>query len=293
VTAILAAAMLAAGIGVGAAIGPAPEPSEAGNAASLAARLPLLIRALSAKAPGTASPAAEAGEGGGEEELVPRHRRRRRHHRLTTAAPATAEATAPSSEAGSEPGAGGHPRSSAPRSSVAKLPPVTSVWLIELNGPTFAQASAQAAAAPLLSSWSALDGQALAAEAGAAVPTPLGGTPALLHTIVQPPCPEGDATCASETSGQLTTADQFLQAALAQITGTAAYREHGLVVITFANVGVATQSGLPAGASSATLTTQPPAGVVVMSPFAHPGARPTTRFDTASPVHSLEGLLHR
>jgi hypothetical protein len=180
------------------------------------------------------------------------------------------------------------------------------VWLIELDGGTFSQAIAQPAAAPyihagvlpqatLLSGWSAIEGQALAGEAALAVKPATGAAPALLHQIVQPPCPEGaaGAACAPETPGQLTAADQFLQATLTQITGTAAYREHGLVVITFTSVGIATQAGLPAGASAATLTRQPPGGVVVMSPFARAGASLSTTFDTASPVHTLEGLLHR
>jgi hypothetical protein len=111
---------------------------------------------------------------------------------------------------------------------------------------------------------------------------------------VQPPCPEGagGAACAAETPGQLTAADEFLKATLTQITATPAYREHGLVVVTFASVGVATQAGLPAGASSATLTSQPPAGVVLLSPFARAGARSSASFNPTSPRQSLEKLLH-
>ncbi len=110
---------------------------------------------------------------------------------------------------------------------------------------------------------------------------------------MQPPCPEGaaGAACAPETPGQLTDADGFLKAALATITAAPTYKEHGLVVITFATVGIATQSELPAGSSTAELTYQPPAGVVLLSPFAAAGKRSTVAFDPTSPRQSLEALL--
>jgi hypothetical protein len=123
----------------------------------------------------------------------------------------------------------------------------------------------------------------------------VGASPPLLYSIVQPPCPEGaaGAQCAAGTPGQLTTADEFLKASVSQITSTATYREHGLIVVTFATVGVASATGLPAGASTATLTSKPPAGVVLISPFVHAGARPSTTFNPTSPEQSLEKLLHR
>jgi hypothetical protein len=305
VSVALAAAMLALGVGVGAAIGPAPEASLAG-ASSLASRLPALIAALGAQSQsraGAGAASAEA-ESANEVEPVRAHRRRRRRHAARSGSSAAAASPAASGEAATGTGAPATPTS--PASAGSGLPPVTSVWLIELAGGTFAEATAQPAAAPyldrtalpaatLLAGWSAVDGQALAADAAASVGTPVGGTPALLRTIVQPPCPEGaaGASCGPETPGQLAAADQFLQATLAQITGTAAYREHGLVVITFADVGIAAQSGLPGGASSATLTTQPAAGVALLSPFARAGTRSNAAFDAASPVHSLRALLRR
>ena len=163
------------------------------------------------------------------------------------------------------------------------------MWLIQLDGGTFEGALAQAAAAPyitgslvptatLLRSWSAVDATAFAARRRVAEPPVAGAVPPLLHSIVQPPCPEGaaGASCAPETPGQLTAADEFLKATLAEITSLSTYREHGLVVVTFATVGIATQSGLPAGASTSTLTYQPPAGVALLSPFAKAGAHPST-----------------
>jgi hypothetical protein len=302
VSAALAATMLAVGVGVGAAIGPAPEASFAGPS-SLASGLPALIAALGAQSRSATPPASAEAEGASEEAPV-RHRRRRRRHRARTGASAAAQTPTAGEEA---PRSAGAPAARSPSAAAgSKLPPVTNVWLIELAGGTFAQAQAQPSATPymhaavlpsaaLLTGWSAVDAQALAADAAAAAKTPLGGTPPLMHTIVQPPCPEGlaGATCAPETPGQLTAADQFLQTALSQVTGTAGYREHGIVVITFASIGIAAQSGLPGGASTATLTTQPAAGVALLSPFARAGTHTNVSFDPASPVHSLETLLHR
>jgi hypothetical protein len=303
VAAALAAGMLALGVAVGAAIGPAPETSLAGQ------RIPLLLPAI----------AALAGGGGA-------------HTPTSTAAvqppPVTPQPTPAASSAGkgadtdaagaaaktskTTPSAAATP---APAPSVAKtpttsteksaakttLPPVTSVWLITLSGGTFAQALAQTTAAPyldsqlvpagtLLSGWSSLDASAFASEAGL-----LGGEPPqTLDSIVQPPCPEGaaGAACAPETAGALTAADEFLKATLPAITSSAAYRAHGLVVITFGSVGNATASSLPAGASTATLSSEPAVGVLLLSPFARAGARPTTLFNPTSPKQSLSGLLH-
>jgi hypothetical protein len=146
-----------------------------------------------------------------------------------------------------------------------------------------------------LPSWSALSATGFANDAALVEHrAALGTTPPLLHSIVQPPCPEGapGAACAAGTPGSLTAADQFLQATLATITATTTYSEHGLVVVTFATVTDPTAAELPAGASTATLATQPPAGAVLLSPFAKAGARPTATFNPTSPKQSLEKLLH-
>jgi hypothetical protein len=182
------------------------------------------------------------------------------------------------------------------------LPAITSVWLIELSGASFSQALAQASAAPyihaqlipkgtLLSGWSAVEGGALAGEVSLLTGTP----PQTLETIVQPPCPEGAAAaqCAPETSGALIAADSFLQQTVPTITSLAAYRERGLIVVTFGAVGSAAATGLPAGAATATLSTTPASGVLLLSPFARAGARSTTAFNPASPKQSLEQLLHK
>jgi hypothetical protein len=294
--ALLAAAMLGVGIAVGAAIGPAPQ-SSLGAAAGLAQRLPLLIAGIDSHrrstTPTATSPAGEEAPSA-VEATAARHRKRK----ARPAAASTPESSEPSSEESSSAG-------SETKKQTKKLPAVTSVWLIELAGGSFEAALTQASAAPyvntqllpqatLLKGWSALDGSAFASEAAIAEPPSAGSTPPLLHSIVQPPCPEGaaGASCAAETPGQLTAADEFLKTTLASITGTSTYKEHGLVVITFATVGIATQSELPAGASTATLTYQPPAGVALLSPFVRGGQRSTVAFNPTSPRQSLEKLLH-
>jgi hypothetical protein len=301
--AVLAAAMLAVGAGVGAAIGPAPDASLAGGVAGLAQRLPLILASIAAgEHTSSSAPAGAAAEA--PPASTPRHRHARQRSigkGAGTTSPTTAATTSAPSLA--------EPSPTTPTNTGATknrtLPAITSVWLIELSGGTFAQALAQTGAAPyidgqlipagtLLSGWSALAAGAFASDAALADPLAPGASPPILRSIVQPPCPEGAAgsPCAPETSGQLTAADEFLKATMAQITTSAAYREHGLVVVTFATVAVAAAAGLPAGASSATLASQPPAGALLVSPFARAGARPKTTFDPTSPRRSLEALLH-
>jgi hypothetical protein len=176
------------------------------------------------------------------------------------------------------------------------------VWLIELSGSTFSQALAQATAAPFINSqargagtlasgWSALEASAFASDAALLAGKP----PQLLDTIVQPPCPEGaaGAQCVPETSGAISAADSFLKQALPSLTSSVAYREHGLIVITFGAVGNATASGLAPGAATATLSAEPPAGALLLSPFIHAGSRSAIAFNPTSPKRSLEALLHR
>jgi hypothetical protein len=298
VTAMLAAGMLALGVAVGAAIGPAPSSSLASS--SLPALLGSLTRIAATRAlqsstaavqPPPITPAA-----------TPARKKRSRGSRAgksastqttpsTTTTTSTPEATTPTSKAPTSTG----------KAKTTTLPPIAKVWLIELTGATLSQAIAQPSAAPyidtqaipagtLLSGWSGLDGGAFANE------TALLATsgPQIIDTIVQPPCPEGapGASCAAETPGALTAADEFLKATVPTITSTAAFRESGLIVVTFASVGSATATGLPAGASTATLTAQPPAGVLLISPFASVGASSSKAFNPTSPKQSLSELLH-
>jgi hypothetical protein len=295
VTAVLAAAMLAVGVGVGAAIGPAPTASFAGDTPALVAKLLSELAARNRSSGPTAS--SQAPPATAPETIAP-------------SAPAASASSAPASvaetpAAGSQSSAGETetPGTSGPTAK-SKVPAVTNVWLIELSGPSYEELLAQKAAAPyisgqlissgtLLTGWSAIQGSAFASEAALAAPSSAVGTPPIVHSIVQPPCPEGAAgeSC-STPAGALKAADEFASATLPQITGTAAFREHGLAVVTFATVGVAAQEGLPAGASSATLTSQPPAGVLLISPFAKAGSRSSVSYQVAAPVHTIEALLH-
>jgi hypothetical protein len=296
VTAALAAAMLAIGVAVGAAIGPAPSPSLANP--SLPALIASLARGAAARA-AQATTAAVQPPAVTAESTPTRKRRRRKHRSASTEEASSATTTTPTPETEAT-----TPISTTPKSKpkTSTLPPITHVWLIELAGTSFADAIAQPAAAPyidtqavpagtLLSGWSGLDGGAFASETALLANEP----PQLLDTIVQPPCPEGaaGASCAPETPGALTAADEFLKATVPTITSTPAFRENGLIVVTFASVASATATGLPAGAATATLTAQPPAGVLLISPFASVGAHSSTTFKPTSPKQSLEKLLRR
>jgi hypothetical protein len=296
---VLASAMLAVGVAVGAAIGPAPDSSLAGNS-GIVQKLPALIATLAGQRQAAAPPATTAAV------APPAVTPQATPSSSSLPASSTSSASAsPSSTPAAEPSPT-TPGTTNASGGKATLPPITSVWLIELSGVSFAEALAAPAAAPYisgqlipkgtyLSGWSALSASAFANDAALAEHRgALGATPPLLHSIVQPPCPEGaaGAVCASGTPGALTAADEFLKLALASITTTTTYGEHGLVVVTFATVGNATASELPVGASTATLTSQAPAGVVLLSPFAKAGARPATAFNPTSPKQSLEKLLH-
>jgi hypothetical protein len=304
VIAALAAGMLALGVAAGAAIGPAPEMSLGSNS-GIIQKLPALIASLGATQQATVptpppaiAPKARTAAGDATPVSTTRDASTTK---ATTPSPATNSASQPSA---STPTPTPTPTNKTRKS--ATLPPVTSVWLIQLSGISFNEATAKPAAAPyitsqlvpkgtLLSNWSALDASAFAGDAALAEHrATVGAAPPVLHSIVQPPCPEGAAgtTCASGTPGELTAADEFLKATLATITNTTIYSEHGLVVVTFATVGVATASELPAGASTATLTSQPPAGVLLLSPFAKAGTRPAIGFNPTAPKQSLEKLLH-
>ncbi|HEU5479218.1 MAG TPA: hypothetical protein VFU90_05260 [Candidatus Tumulicola sp.] len=180
------------------------------------------------------------------------------------------------------------------------------MWLVELSGSSFAEATSNAAAAPyitgqllrqgtLLSGWSALGASAFASDAALAEHrATVGGAPPALHTIVQPPCAEGaaEASCAPGTPAGVAAADRFAQATLATITATSTYAEHGLVVVTYATVADPSTAELPAGAAQATLGATPPAGALLVSPFAKAGARSAVIFNSTSPTRSLEALLH-
>ena len=305
-SAALAVAMLTVGVGVGAAIGPAPASSLAGSD-GVVQKLPALIASLAARARTQAAPTQTASTA----TKPPAVKRQATPAVSTTPASTTTPAPASTTTPATTPAAAEtETKSPTPTKSSggssSNVPPITSVWLIELAGGSFSEPLANATAAPyinsqlvpkgtLLSGWSALSASAFASDAALVEhKASVGGTPPVLHTIVQPPCPEGaaGATCLTGTPGALSAADQFLQATLASITSSTTYSEHGLVVVTFATVANPTSVELPAGASSSTLASTPPAGAVLLSPFAKAGARSTVAFNPTSPKQSLEKLLH-
>lgn len=298
ITAALAAAMLAIGVAVGAAIGPAPSSSFA-----LGQLLPLLPT-LTAHPSESSSPAAVQPPPVSRQATPAAASESSATTKASSAPTTTSVAATPTSTSGTS-APSTTPTSTAPKKT--KLAPVTHVWLIELSGSTFATALTQPSAAPytdtqavpagtLLSGWSGLDGSAFAGDAALLSGTPpLADLRSVLDTIVQPPCPEGaaGAQCVAGTPGGLTAADEFLKATVPTITANAAYRESGLIVVTFATVASATATGLPAGASAATLTAEPPVGVLLISPFAAAGARSSSAFDPTSPKQSIEKLLRQ
>ncbi len=290
VTAGLAVAMLALGVAVGAAIGPAPTASLA-----VGARLPLLPSLLAAAAIRHTSPSA-AQPPPRIAQPTPRARRRRAHPSAASSQPSTSTNTSTETPA---------PASTTPtnagKANAIRLPPIANVWLIELSGSTFASALEAPTGAPyinsqaaptgtVLSGWSAIEAGAFADDAALMATS----GPRIVDTIVQPPCPEGaaGAQCAPGTPGALAAADEFLKASLPTITSSAAYRSSGLIVVTFASIAAGQASGLPSGSTSATLTTEPPSGVLLISPFVTAGASSSTPFTPASPTQSLEKLLH-
>ena len=299
--ALLAVGMLAIGVALGAAVGPAPSPSLANPdlrrllgplvGISAARRAQAAAAGASAQPPSSAPEAAVA-------EKKPRHRHKLKRPKTdeepsTVSSESTLQETTKSTPT--------TPKSTA-KETETPLAPVTKVWLIELSGSSFGAAAAQSAAVPyiegqaipagtLLSGWSALQASAFASDAALLA----GEAPQLLDTITQPPCPEGSAgaQCAPGSAGALTAADEFLKATLPSITSQAAYKESGLVVVTFASIANATATGLPAGAATATLTSTEPAGALVISPFARAGAASSATFDPTSPKRSLKKLLRR
>ena len=308
VTAALAAVMLVVGGVLGAAIGPGPSSSLAG--VPIQRLLPTIAALAGVSHESSGSASATVGPPSVSPAPIPTatsstHTRRRTRHRTganATSSTSIAQSETPSPTSTTPTRPTGPTTTTGAGKTKTMLPPVSKVWLIELTGSSFAQATGQAATAPyidteavhegtLLDGFSALDASTFAGDAALIA----GSSPQLLNTIVQPPCPEGAAGvgCAAGTPGALTAADEFLKATLPTITSTSSYRENGLIVVTFASVVTATATGLPAGAATATLTSQPPAGALLISPFVAAGAKSPVTFDPTSPKQSLEQLLRR
>jgi hypothetical protein len=170
------------------------------------------------------------------------------------------------------------------------------VWLIVLNGNTFADATATPSAYPflvgqligqgtLLTSYSSLEGYELAGDA-ALLP---GGIGANVRPISEPACnpapADTSAPCTQVAQATPPQVDAFAQQVVAPILSSSAYRENGLIAITFA---LSSEEG---GTPTSTLALQPTAGVLLISPLLHGGTRSATPFEPLLPRRSLEKIF--
>jgi hypothetical protein len=219
-------------------------------------------------------------------------------------------------------GGGGAEKTKTP----AALPPIANVWVVVLPpGGSLANAPGQSTATPYLDGQLVRQGtvlsgySSLAAEQLAGAATLLSGQVGASVSTISPPPSGGPPS--------LQAADAFLGEVVPKIMASAAYREHGLIVIAFgavsqgsaspgaANPGTAnppaaspgaatepsagpaeaasTEVAYPAGTPTSTLTAAgAPAGALLLSPFLrHVGARSANALDPASPRASLEALL--
>ena len=307
VTGVLAAAVLAGGIVAGGSLGPAPASSLAGGSTIVQRAL----AALTAQASGGSSTSASASstqpadKAKGNPSPTPARSAKAASSESSTSnssasesgASGTSSSKESSSEGSSSEGSGEGERT-APGTPV-KLPPIKHVWLIVLGGSTFADAMAATSGYPyltgqlieqgtLLSSYSALDGYELAGDA-ALLP---GGVGASLSVISEPGCgaapaAEAGAPCPEGAQASPQEADAFVQRVAMSILASPAYRENGLIVITFAPAADS------AGAAASTFALQPAAGVLLLSPLLHGGVRSSSPFDPLSPRTSLETIFAR
>lgn len=296
--AALAAAMLGIGIAVGGAVGPTPSPSLADPSTLL---LQALVRSAAQRAAQASASAATTSLSPVATAAVKRRKHKRKHASSTSSAEPESTGSSGNATEKSAPSKSA-PNTGATKEKASTLPSLTHVWLIELAGSDFSEVTAHASAAPylissampqgtLLTGWSALQASAFANDAASIADS----SPQLLDTIAQSPCPEGaaGANCTPNSTGALSAADEFLKTTLPSITSTAAYKENGLVVVTFASIPNATETGLPAGAATATLSSTPPTGALLISPFVTAGAESKATFTPTSPKQSLEHLLRR
>jgi hypothetical protein len=313
----LGALVFAVGLLAGAALGPPPESSLA-NSSTIVQRVIALLAArasesshesaLASSTPPTSHSQATrpAGAHDTHRDAAPASAATPASDATPTSDAAPSTSTGPEgshSDEGASPepspsGAGSEGEETAPSKPV-KLPPIQHVWLIMLGGSTFAGATATPASYPylvgqllergsLLTSYSALDAYELAGDA-TLLP---GGVGASLSVISEPacgtappaqaaaPCPAGDQPSPAE-------ADAFLQQLAGPILASPAYRENGLIVVTFA---LSSQS---AGAPEPTIAPQPTTGALLLSPLLHAGTRSASAFNSLSPRTSLAAIFKR
>lgn len=240
-----------------------------------------------------------------------------------------------------KPAAGGEAEESEKTPKTKPLPPIADVWLIELPyGASLENALKQSTAAPYLDGQLKSEGTVLsgysslaAAQLAGAATLLSGQVGASLNAIAPPPCtsaavaqatsgatsspaagastsgqPAAGTPCPSGEPAGVQSADAFLREVVPKIVASVAYREHGLIVVTFgaagqqevspstttsATEGTGTGATYPVGALTSTLTAAgAPAGALLISPFLrHAGTQSASAFNPLAPHESLEALL--
>lgn len=310
--ALLVAAVFAVGLVAGAALGPAPTSSLAEDS-TIAQRVIALLAARASEGARTSALAATAPATSASEATSPRGARDAHLNAKPAPDAAPAVASDPSSSKGSSssgstvdperssagnesPSSGGESEGKQAPAKPARLPPIQHVWLITLAGSTFAAATVAAASYPylvgqllargaLLTSYSALDAYELAGDA-TLLP---GGVGANLSVISEPACaaPPSQASpaCLEGSQPSPAEADAFLQRIIEPILSGPAYRENGLIVVSFA------PASSTASASTTTLAPAPTAGALLLSPLLHAGMRSASPFNSLSPRASVAAIF--
>lgn len=295
--AVLAALMLAAGIALGALIGPGPAASLASTSRAAAVGRALALLALGtgsggnlllsagaahppaqASQPTPASPSATAagdgnsgaGSGGRAEGGGLGGSSSGSGHSASTAPTSTSSpssgSVSPTSSTTPRAGGGEAEKTKTP----AALPPIANVWLVVLPpGGSLANAPGQSTTTPYLdgqleSQGTVLSGySSLAAEQLAGAATLLSGQVGANVSTISPPPPASSGAPSSQA------ADAFLQEVVPKIMASAAYREHGLIVIVFGAASTPTASPGSASAGAADPGTASPGAA--SPPVASPG----------------------
>jgi len=301
------AGALATGILAGALIAPAPPASLASDSSVVTRLLALLaVQASDANAsPAAPTPAAATSAASEPTASAPAAKPATKASAPATPSAAPTESPHPEGPADSKEEGGGE-------SKPVRLPPISHVWLVVLSGTGFAAATATPAGYPYLTG--TLAGQGTLLERYTAIEAyELAGDAALLtgavgesvNTISQA-CdpatsqPSGAASpgagsapvgvCAgtspaAPSAGGQTEADSFLQRAVAPILASSAYREGGLIVVTFGSA--AQEQSL----SLTTLSAGSPAGALLLSPTLKAGGHSPEAFDSLAPRKSLEAIF--
>lgn len=309
---VLLAVALMGGIATGAVLGPASAGPLTSDSPILQRALALLAaRELSASPMSTQAPVPPA-KSNAVTESPPAHNEESAHagtsHAPASSSSSSSEAGAstPSASEGPAPAGTSEPEKAAHKP--FRLPAIEHVWLIVLGGSTLADATTTPTAYPyltgqlvkqgtLLTGYSALDAYELAGDA-ALLP---GGIEAALTLLSEPGCdaPPGPAgvptgtgvpaapgaPCTMDAPPAPAEADAFLKRVAGPILSSPAYRENGLIVITF---GLASNG---AEGPATTVALQASAGALLLSPLLHGARHSPTPFDALAPRQSLEAIF--